>query len=110
MNSESAIYGNTSKKFASEYKADYLVPDSKVYRVQILLTPDDEGGYSAVALSLPGAGSCGDTKEEAIENAKEAIAGVIEEYIASDKTIPWQEASLEEIPPGSSKLWILVNA
>ena len=42
-------------------------------KVQILLEPSEEGGYTAVVPALPGCISEGDTKEGAIKNIKEAI-------------------------------------
>lgn len=39
----------------------------------IILEPQEEGGYTVYAPSLPGCVSQGETKEEAIENIKEAI-------------------------------------
>lgn len=54
---------------------------------------EGDGTYSAFAMNLPGAGSCGDTPAEAVENAGEAAAGVIEEYLASGQEIPWVEVT-----------------
>ena len=42
-------------------------------RFKIILEKCEEGGYTVYAPSLPGCISEGDTKEEAIENIKEAI-------------------------------------
>ncbi|NKC12442.1 MAG: type II toxin-antitoxin system HicB family antitoxin [Gammaproteobacteria bacterium] len=42
-------------------------------KVQILLEPSEEGGYTVVVPALPGCISEGDTKEDAIQNIKEAI-------------------------------------
>ena len=44
----------------------------------IKLEESDEGGYTAQCLELPAAISEGDTKEEALENIKEAIQLVLE--------------------------------
>jgi predicted RNase H-like HicB family nuclease len=44
----------------------------------ILLKKQKEGGYTAQCLEVPGAISQGETKEEAIKNAKEALALVLE--------------------------------
>lgn len=44
----------------------------------IILEREEEGGYSAQCLELPGALSQGETKEEALENIKEAIELVLE--------------------------------
>jgi predicted RNase H-like HicB family nuclease len=45
----------------------------------VILHPDEDGGYWVEVPSLPGCISQGDTKEEALENIKDAIEG----YIAS---------------------------
>ena len=42
-------------------------------KLQIILEPSDEGGYTAYVPSLPGCISEGDTKKEAIINIQEAI-------------------------------------
>ncbi|WP_080797875.1 type II toxin-antitoxin system HicB family antitoxin, partial [Desulfamplus magnetovallimortis] len=42
-------------------------------KIQILLEPSEEGAYTVIAPTLPGCISEGNTKEEAIENIKEAI-------------------------------------
>ena len=44
----------------------------------IKLEESDEGGYAAQCLELPSAISEGDTKEEALNNIKEAILLVLE--------------------------------
>ncbi|KAF5412302.1 MAG: hypothetical protein C5S43_02085 [Candidatus Methanocomedens sp.] len=44
----------------------------------VKLEESDEGGYSVQCLELPAAISEGDTKEEALENIKEAIQLVLE--------------------------------
>lgn len=42
-------------------------------KLQIVLEPSDEGGYTVYAPALPGCISEGDTLEEAISNIKEAV-------------------------------------
>jgi len=46
----------------------------------IILEKEEEGGYSAQCLELPGAISQGETKEEALKNIKEAIEAVLEVF------------------------------
>ena len=41
--------------------------------IEVILEPQEEGGYTIYVPSLPGCVSQGETKEEAIENIKEAI-------------------------------------
>jgi len=41
--------------------------------IRIVLEPSEEGGYTAIAPSLPGCISEGNSREEAIENIREAI-------------------------------------
>lgn len=42
-------------------------------RVKVIIEPQEEGGYTVYAPSLPGCISQGETKEEALHNIKEAI-------------------------------------
>lgn len=70
------------------------LPDG-VYRCEVYLIPEEEGGFSVVAAQLPGACSQGETEAEALENIKEAIKGVIEAYQASDEEIPWEAVAVD---------------
>ena len=42
-------------------------------KLQVILEPSDEGGYTAVVPALPGCISEGNTREEALKNIEEAI-------------------------------------
>lgn len=42
-------------------------------KLQVVLEPSDEGGFTASVPSLPGCISEGDTREEALTNIREAI-------------------------------------
>ncbi len=56
---------------------------------QIILIPDEDGvGYTVEVPSLPGCISEGDTLEEAVENAKDAIRLWIEDALAHGEAIP----------------------
>jgi len=57
-------------------------------RYRVLIEQDEDGVYVAKAPSLPGCVSQGRTREQAIENIKEAIAGYIESLQAHDEPIP----------------------
>lgn len=43
-------------------------------KLQIVLEPSEEGGFTVYVPSLPGCFSEGDSKDKALENIKEAIA------------------------------------
>ena len=96
-----------STDFCLEVTADATMGQlPETYRVYLRTIPDEDGGYSTIAINLPGAGSCGDTEEESIANAKEAIEGVLESYLESGDPIPWLPVS-ETI---SGAKWIDGNA
>ncbi len=80
------------------------------YRCHVAWTREDDGSFSVIVLNLPGAGSCGDTEEEALLNVREAIAGAIESYIEAGMEIPWKESTSADSPAGAKHKWILVNA
>lgn len=48
-------------------------------RIQVLLKPGKEGGYTAVVPALPGCTSLGETKEEVLRNVRQAIDLYLEE-------------------------------
>jgi predicted RNase H-like HicB family nuclease len=50
----------------------------KVLNYRILLRKEPEGGYTVMVPLLPGCVSCGETIEEAIDMAKEAVELYIE--------------------------------
>jgi predicted RNase H-like HicB family nuclease len=62
---------------------------------QIIITPDETGGYVAEVPSLPGCISEGDTLEEAIANIREAIDLYIEVLKEDGKPVP--EDSLDRL-------------
>ena len=55
---------------------------------QVILIPDEDGGYAVEVPSLPGCISQGDTVEEALENIKEAIELYIEVLEEDGQPIP----------------------
>lgn len=59
----------------------------------VILEPQEEGGYTVQCLELPGAISQGETKEEALENIKEAISLVLE--VSSQELVPSNAQILE---------------
>ena len=60
-------------------------------KLQVLLEPSDEGGYTVFIPVLPGCISEGDTKEEAIKNIKEAIDLYLEPVEDDVLTMPYAE-------------------
>jgi len=67
----------------------------KILNYKILLKKEPEGGFTALAPSLPGCITYGDTLDEAIEKAKEAIELYIESLKAHGEEIPTEENLLE---------------
>lgn len=55
---------------------------------QVILIPDEDGGYAVEVPSLPGCISQGDTIDEALENIKEAIDLHIADMIANGEEVP----------------------
>ncbi len=53
---------------------------------QVILHPAEEGGYWVEVPSLPGCFSQGETREEALENIKEAIALYIQDLQEAGET------------------------
>ena len=62
----------------------------------IILVPEEEGGYSVEVPALPGCFTQGETKEEAIAMAKEAIELYLESCKAHGESIR-QETGIESL-------------
>ena len=67
----------------------------RVLSYRVLLRKEPEGGYTVIVPSLPGCVTYGDTVEEAIEMAREAIELYIESLKAHGEEIPTDEGTLE---------------
>ncbi len=61
-------------------------------RLRVVLEPSDEGGYTVYVPSLPGCISEGDSREEALENIREAI----ELYLEPSESQPLADEALVE--------------
>ncbi len=62
---------------------------------RILLRKEPEGGYTVIVPSLPGCVTYGDTVDDAIEKAKEAIELYIESLKEHGEDVPTDEGLLE---------------
>jgi len=62
----------------------------------IILIPEEEGGYSVEVPVLPGCYTQGETRDEAISMAREAIGLYLESCKAHSEPIP-QEAGLQSL-------------
>jgi antitoxin HicB len=61
----------------------------KEYQYTIILHPDlEEGGYTVTVPALPGCVTQGETLEEAIAMAKDAIRLYVESLIADGEAVP----------------------
>jgi len=67
----------------------------RTLRYKIWIRPETDGTYAVIVPSLPGCLTFGDTVEEALEMAKEAIDAYIESLIARGEEIPMEEDQIE---------------
>lgn len=80
-------------------------------RYPIVVHKDEESGYGVSVPDLPGCFSAGDTLEDAIESAREAVACHLEGLLMDGEAIPPQR-SLEAHRVGDSYkdgIWALVD-
>ena len=78
---------------------------ARTYTYTVLLEADDEaGGFVVDVPALPGCHTEGDTRDEAIEMAQDAIAGYIESLLTHNEPIP-----IEPNPPGPVLVTVTVK-
>ena len=61
---------------------------AQVYRVPLVLTPQPEGGFTVTSPALPGLVTEGDSLEEALANAQDALRATLELYEDIGRPIP----------------------
>ena len=78
-------------------------------RFPAVIHKDEESGHGVAVPDLPGCFSAGDTLEEAIESAHEAVACHIEGLLMDGEPVP-EQAPLEEHQANEDKdgIWALV--
>ncbi|MBA7490765.1 hypothetical protein ES702_01308 [subsurface metagenome] len=57
------------------------------YRIQVIIEPDGPG-FHAYCPALEGLHTCGETEEEALKNAKDAISAYLQSLIKHNDPIP----------------------
>jgi antitoxin HicB len=67
----------------------------KVLNYRVLLRKEPEGGFTVIVTSLPGCITYGETLEEALVMAREAIELYLDSLIAEGEEIPTDETTLE---------------
>jgi antitoxin HicB len=70
---------------------------------KILLNNEPEGGYTVIVPTLPGCNTYGETVDEAISMAKEAIELYIESLVSHNEPVPDESKMLEYSVMLSSK-------
>jgi len=70
------------------------------HRYTVILEPEDDGGFHAFVPALRGCHTQGDTEEEALANAQEAIAVYLESRMAHGEPIPTEELLIRPVEVG----------
>lgn len=69
----------------------------KVLNFNVVMTPDEAGGYVVTCPALPGLVTEGDTLEEARAMAVDAITGYLESLRKEGEPIPIDQSITEEV-------------
>jgi len=78
-----------------EMKMGKEIKEKNYIGYRILLRKEPEGGYTVIVPSLPGCVTYGETIEEAINMAREAIELYIESLREHNEEIPTEDETLE---------------
>ena len=73
-----------------------------LYKLPLIFSPQPEGGFTVTSPVLPELVTEGDTVEEALENARDALSAVVEAYEHLGRSLP---ANLR-LADGDGPLWL----
>lgn len=60
----------------------------RLYKLPLFFDPQPEGGYTVTSPVLPGLVTEGDSVEDALANARDALIAVLELYVDTGKPLP----------------------
>lgn len=69
----------------------------KTFTYRVLLSKEPEGGYTVTVPVLPGCVTYGETLEEALDMAKDAIGLYLESLSAHNDPIPTEDNTFEHL-------------
>ena len=91
--------------------SNFYIKPPKQYRCIIAVISEGEDGFSAIVTNLPGAVGDGNTEEEAVTSACDAVRAVVECYEEAGESIPWvADFYSVDIPEGAKIRKVLVDA
>ncbi|MCI0489831.1 MAG: type II toxin-antitoxin system HicB family antitoxin [Blastocatellia bacterium] len=73
-----------------------------LYKIPLLLSPQPEGGFTVTSPLLPELVTEGDSLEEALANARDALAAVVEAYEELGRPLP----ANARLADANSPLWV----
>ena len=73
-----------------------------IYKLPLVMDPQPEGGYTVTCPVLPELITEGDTIQEAIQNASDALAAIIEAFRDLGRPLP----SVLQLSAAEAPLWI----
>jgi antitoxin HicB len=65
-----------------------MAPENEQREYEIVLVPESEGGFSVLVPELPSVATQGETREEAVAMAREAIEGYLEVMNEDGLSVP----------------------
>ena len=98
------------ERFSGVFNAvsvNWAGPLAATFECRVLVCPEEEGGYSAHALRLPGVVSQGATVDEAVDRIKDAFQATLQAYRESGE-VPWSDNPVERTKDCVER-WVLVN-
>jgi antitoxin HicB len=72
------------------------------YKIPLMLSPQPGGGFTVTSPVVPELVTEGDMLEEALENAKDALAAVVEAYSDLGRSLPRNAQIVDQ----SSPIWL----
>ena len=98
------------KVVEAKFTVGDVVQDGGSVRAHLAIFKETDGSVSVIVLNLKGCVSCGDSEEDAISNARDAVGEVVASYENDAMDVPWVDTTeYDDMPPGAKLKWIMVD-
>ncbi len=109
---ETIVLPKTEKNTPSRgsvVKMKWTIQNPPPHEFLAIICPEEEGGFSIYAATIPGVISQGETEDEARQNIAEAFLAMLEACRKRGEPLPYSARPVIDVTPDCRRIWIALD-